>query len=221
MSSETTSPHSAIYDPKPLLRLADQKAGFTPHSIFERQAPLEIEVGTGKGLFLANAAAANPDRNYVGIEVALKYARVAAKRIEREQLTNAAMLHGDAHQLFGDNVATASTAAVHVYFPDPWWKKRHRKRRVMNQMFIANVHRVLEQSGTLHFWTDVLEYFEATISLIAENGGFSSPQAVLERPSQHDLDYHTHFERRMRKNELPVYRAKFKKLLVEGRQTST
>jgi tRNA (guanine-N7-)-methyltransferase len=179
--------------------------------VFGRIAPLEVEVGSGKGLFLESAATANPQHDFLGIEIAAKYARFAAARLAKRQLQNAVMVHGDAQRLFKDLFPGASLAAVHVYFPDPWWKKRHQKRRVVNKQFLGYVVRTLDSGGLLHYWTDVRERFDETLDLIAEKQELVGPLEVAERPAQHDLDYRTHFERRMRLNDLPVYRAQFRK----------
>jgi tRNA (guanine-N7-)-methyltransferase len=179
--------------------------------LFGRTAPLEIEVGSGKGLFLQSAATSNPDRDYLGIEIATKYARFAAARLAKRGLSNAMVVHGDAQPIFADLLPEHSLAAVHVYFPDPWWKKRHEKRRIMNERFIRQIERTLASGGSLHYWTDVRERFEATLELIAVQTALTGPHAVAESPAAHELDYRTHFERRMRLAELPVYRAEFRK----------
>jgi tRNA (guanine-N7-)-methyltransferase len=179
--------------------------------LFGRQAPLEIEVGSGKGLFLAAAARMQPERNFLGIEVANKYARFAAAKLARQELPNARLICGDALALFARWISSDRLEAVHVYFPDPWWKKKHRRRRVLNAAFLRDVERTLRPGGTLHFWTDVEEYFQSTLELIGQTTTLQGPLPVSERPAEHDLDYRTHFERRMRLHELPVHRSEFRK----------
>jgi tRNA (guanine-N7-)-methyltransferase len=178
--------------------------------LFRRVAPLEVEVGSGKGLFLESAAIASPDRNFVGIEIAAKYSRFAAARLAKRQLANAVLVHGDAQRVFKELLPDNCLAAVHIYFPDPWWKKRHHKRRVVNEQFLGHAVRTLAPGGRLHYWTDVRERFEEVLELIATKPELIGPLEVLQRPAQHDLDYRTHFERRMRLNDLPVYRAEFR-----------
>jgi tRNA (guanine-N7-)-methyltransferase len=120
------------------------------------------------------------------------------------------MIDGDALRLLAE-APDACVAAIHVYFPDPWWKKRHRKRRVMNEAFLKTVQRLLQPDGLLHFWTDVEEYFHSTLELITAVTALTGPIDVPEFPADHDLDYRTHFERRMRQAGLPVYRSLFRK----------
>jgi tRNA (guanine-N7-)-methyltransferase len=180
-------------------------------ALFGRQAPLEIEVGSGKGLFLSAAAAGDPQGDFLGIEILGKYARYVAARLLTRGLSNARIVHGDAQHLFSRCLGEASVRAVHVYFPDPWWKARHKKRRVMNEAFLPQVERVLVPGGTLHFWTDVEEYFHTALETIGACTSLTGPHPVQEKPADHDLDYRTHFERRMRLAGEPVFRAQFVK----------
>lgn len=180
-------------------------------ALFGRTARLEIEVGSGKGLFLSAAAAGDPASDFLGIEIMAKYARFIAARLATRQLSNARIIHGDAQHFFRAWLADNSVAAVHVYFPDPWWKARHKKRRVMNESFLKELERKLVPGGTLHFWTDVEEYFQTTLELIPTATKLIGPHPVVEKPADHDLDYRTHFERRMRLHNAPVYRAQFDK----------
>jgi len=183
-------------------------------ALFGRCAPLEVEVGTGKGLFLRNAAAARPDVDFLGVEVSQKYARFAAAALAKRQLSNAMVIVGDALRLFGELLPDDSLEAVHVYFPDPWWKKRHKKRRVMRESFLRDVARTLRPGGVFHFWTDVEEYFHASLQLLAEHTGLEGPLDVPELAAEDDMAYRTHFERRMRLHDEPVYRAEFRKPLA-------
>lgn len=196
-------------------KLDELPVPWNPGELFGREAPLEVEVGSGKGLFLQSAATACPEHNFLGIEVAQKYARFTAARLAKLALTNAIAVAGDGLRLFREMIPDDSLAAVHVYFPDPWWKKRHHKRRVLNEAFLADVYRTLQPGGKLHFWTDVVEYFDATLELIAAMAKFYGPLEVPEKAPEHTLDYRTHFERRTRLHEQPVYRSEFVKQLVE------
>ncbi len=190
---------------------ADLPAPWHSAALLGREAPLEVEVGSGKGLFLAAAAAEQPDVDFLGIEIGHKYARFAAARLAKRALPNAVLVQGDALEIFRTLIPAQTLSAVHVYFPDPWWKARHKKRRVMNEAFLLDLERTLKPSGRLHFWTDVEEYFRSTLDLIAESTRLVGPLPVPERPAAHELDYRTHFERRMRLHALPVYRSEFRK----------
>lgn len=194
-----------------LRKLEELPLPWSGEALFGRAAPLEVEVGSGKGLFLMSAAAATPERDFVGIEFAGKYARFAATRLFKRGLTNACVVEGDGLRLFREMLPDASVTAVHVYFPDPWWKARHKKRRVMTAAFLRDVERTLIEGGRLHFWTDVQEYFATTLDLVREATHLAGPFDVPERAPEHELDFRTNFERRTRLAGEPVYRAEFQK----------
>lgn len=193
-----------------LKTLEDLPVPWNTAALFPTAAPLEVEMGSGKGLFLASAAQANAAHNYLGIELAKKYAHFAAARLARIDLSNARMVQGDGLRVFREILPAASLAAIHVYFPDPWWKARHRRRRVLNEAFLIDVERTLVPGGSLHFWTDVEEYFTTSLELIRERTKLIGPLAVAELAPAHDLDYRTHFERRTRLHGQPIYRAEFR-----------
>jgi tRNA (guanine-N7-)-methyltransferase len=182
-----------------------------PAVLFGRSAPLEIEVGSGKGLFLRHSSTTRPEVNFLGIEVAHKYAEFTALALAKLGVRNAMVVDGDAIRIFKELLPTDSLAAVHVYFPDPWWKMRHRKRRVMRESFVQDVQRALQPGGSLHFWTDVEEYYRVTLKLLAAKTTLLGPLDVPETPAEHEMSYRTHFERRVRMSNLPVYRAEFRK----------
>jgi tRNA (guanine-N7-)-methyltransferase len=211
-------PRRALRKPDPALNLSfhlktidDMPRPWNVTQLFPQDLPLEVEVGSGKGLFLNSAAKQNPAHNFLGVEIAAKYARHAAAKLAKNGYKNAVMLSGDAQRLFVEFLPDQSLVAVHVYFPDPWWKKRHHKRRVMNDRFLGEIYRTLTPGGSLHFWTDVRKRYDEILELIATHTPFVGPLEVAERQAEHDLDYRTHFERRMRLTDQPVYRAEFRK----------
>ena len=160
---------------------------------------------------MRTAAAQRPEADFLGIEISLKYARFAAAALAKCGLTNAIVAVADASQLFADLLPDDSLAAVHIYFPDPWWKQRHKKRRVMRESLVRHLERTLRCGARLHFWTDVEEYFRTSLELLAASTNLVGPVTVAEMPAAGDMDYCTHFERRMRLHHEPVYRAQFVK----------
>jgi len=175
--------------------------------LFGNDHPVEVEVGFGKGLFLSTAAAARLDVNFFGIEVLRKYQLFAATRLAKRSLTNVRVACADARMLLRERVAAQSVQAVHVYFPDPWWKARHRKRRVFTPEFAHTVGTILKPGGQLWLATDVEAYHGVMAQIVRDLG-----PAFVERPPpsptepEHDMDYLTNFERKFRKEGRPIYR---------------
>ncbi len=174
-------------------------------------ATIEVEVGSGKGLFLQSAAAERTQHYFLGIELAVKFANRAAERLANSNLMNAKMLRGDAQVFLRDTVPTAAVTRMHVYFPDPWWRNKHKKRRVLNDQALLDIERSLKPGGEFHFWTDVLDYYELICALVMDSTTLIGPKFIPERPASHGMDYTTHFERRARLNGQPIYRALFVK----------
>lgn len=172
---------------------------------------LELEIGSGKGLFLLNQAPLHPETRFVGLELAAKYAWECQSKVDKAELKNLRFFACDAVAVIDQDAASESLDAVHVYFPDPWWKAKHKKRRVLNDDSLRNIERILKCGGELHFWTDVLDYYELTLEAIDQVTKLEGPLFVSEPASTHDMDYRTHFERRTRRNGLPVYRSRFVK----------
>jgi tRNA (guanine-N7-)-methyltransferase len=172
---------------------------------------VELEIGSGKGLYLLNEAPRRPEVRFVGLELAAKYAWEAQSKVEKRQHGNLRFYACDAVAVMDQDVADSSLDAVHVYFPDPWWKAKHKKRRVLSEQTLINIQRTLKPGGELHFWTDVLDYYELTLELIDQVTSLSGPFFVSETPSEHSMDFRTHFERRTRLNGLPVYRSLYRK----------
>ena len=180
-------------------------------TLFGRSAPLELEIGSGRGLFISNAAGQFPHHNFLGVEIGVKYARYCADLLIRQHRTNAIIVCGDAALVLQHTIPCETLTAVHVYFPDPWWKRAHRKRRVLRPEVLQLIESRLMPGGTLHFWTDVEEYFTSTLHLLAKTTTLQGPFEVPEQEAENEMDYHTHFERRTRLGGEKVYRAMYKK----------
>jgi tRNA (guanine-N7-)-methyltransferase len=179
--------------------------------LFGHQAPLEFEIGSGKGLFIRCAAEQFPQHNFLGVEIGQKYARFSAAGIYNRSLRNAVIVCGDAAQILQNHLSENLLEAVHVYFPDPWWKRAHRKRRILRPEILQLIESRLRFGGKFHFWTDVEEYFNSTLKLVAANTSLLGPFEIPEKEAEHEFDYRTHFERRKRQHGEKIYRTEFQK----------
>jgi tRNA (guanine-N7-)-methyltransferase len=179
---------------------------------FGNSNPVEIEVGTGKGLFLLHAATTRPATNFLGIEIVRKYQLYAATRYAIRKLPNVKTACADAKMVLRDFVATASVAGVHLYFPDPWWKKRHKKRRVFTPEFAADAARVLIPGGRLYVASDVEEYFGVMTAILRAMPAFAERPEEAERAApQTEMGYATNFERKARASGGSVWRAVYER----------
>jgi tRNA (guanine-N7-)-methyltransferase len=127
----------------------------------------EVELGFGKGRFLVERAGRHPERRFLGIEIASKYYRLTARRARRRGLGNVLVVRGEALYLLATVFPPAFAAAVHVYFPDPWPKSRHHKRRLFDPETVDLVVGLLAPGGELSFATDHPEYGELVAGILA------------------------------------------------------
>ncbi|MBN1766271.1 MAG: tRNA (guanosine(46)-N7)-methyltransferase TrmB [Sedimentisphaerales bacterium] len=137
--------------------------------IFFRPGPVQIEIGSGKGTFLLNQARAHPEVNYLGIEWANKYYRYSVDRMRRWQMGNVRILRADAREFIGRFLPDESVQTYHVYFPDPWPKKRHHKRRFFCPDTIFTVLRTLLPAGFLRIATDHADYFQVITEVLRDH----------------------------------------------------
>jgi tRNA (guanine-N7-)-methyltransferase len=199
-----------------LLDVPDPPVPLDWATVFGNGHPIEMEIGFGKGLFLTTAAAACPDVNFVGVEIVRKYQLLTATRLAKRGLRNVRLVKADARRFLRDCVAAASVQAVHVYFPDPWWKKRHHKRRVFTPEFAVECERILRPGGRLHVVTDVEEYFQVMTELLAGRSELRPLPPAPAKDPEHDLDYLTNFERKFRKEGRPIYRGCYERMAEAG-----
>ena len=123
--------------------------------------PLELELGSGKGTFLAQEAPLHPGTLFLGIEWASQFYRYAADRMRRLNIANARMLHADGVVFIRNYVADETVSRFHWYFPDPWPKARHNQRRTFQEPFLRDeLYRVLRPAGEIHVATDHLDYWQ-------------------------------------------------------------
>jgi tRNA (guanine-N7-)-methyltransferase len=127
--------------------------------MFGRSAPVEMEIGSGKGGFLLSRAREHPERNYFGVEWANKYYRYAADRMVRWGMTNVRLMRTDARHLVMHHLPAESLQILHIYHPDPWPKKRHHKRRLFQPAFVRAATDALVADGRIAVQTDHEEYF--------------------------------------------------------------
>jgi len=133
---------------------------------FGRLAPKILEIGFGMGAATAQIAAANPDKDYLGIEVHTPGVGNLLKLMEERELTNLRVIQHDAVEVLRHMIADASLDGVHIFFPDPWPKKRHHKRRLLQAEFVALLCSKLKPGGYLHFATDWEEYAQWTLEVL-------------------------------------------------------
>jgi tRNA (guanine-N7-)-methyltransferase len=179
--------------------------------LFGNDNPVEIEVGFGKGLFLLTAALQSAGTNFFGIEVVRKLQLYAATRIAVRHLANVRFACADAGLFMRELIPDATVQTVHVYFPDPWWKKRHKKRRVFTSEFAAGACRVLRSGGQLSIATDVEEYFGVMTEVASAISAFQLVSQSTD-DGQRENQIQTNFERKAYEQDRKVHRALYRKL---------
>jgi tRNA (guanine-N7-)-methyltransferase len=161
---------------------------------FGRQAPKILEIGFGMGAATAQIAATNPDKDYLGIEVHTPGVGNLLKLMEEQGITNLRVIQHDAVEVLRHMIADGSLDGVHIFFPDPWPKKRHHKRRLLQTEFVALLCRKLKPGGYLHFATDWEEYAQWTLEVLrAEPKLANTVTDYAPRPEYRPL---TKFEQR-------------------------
>lgn len=165
-------------------------------ALFSREADTVLEIGFGNGASLAEMAKADPDHNYLGIEVHRPGVGNLLLQIEAQQIGNLRVMCADAVEVVERMIPDASLARVQLFFPDPWHKKKHHKRRIVQPNFVQLLRRKLKTGGVLHMATDWQDYAEHMLAVMSEAEGFlnlSGEGNYAERPAYRPL---TKFEQR-------------------------
>ena len=171
--------------------------------LFGNDNPVVVEIGSGKGRFLIGSATEQPNVNFIGIEKSLHYHRVIRDRVFKRSLTNVRVMNHDAFLVMREMFPDASISEIHIYFPDPWPRKREQKRRIIRPESLAEMRRVLVPGGSGIYVTDHKEYFEAAAPLIAEV--FRSESRV---PGPDDSP-RTNYEAKYRAEGRAIYEVRF------------
>lgn len=165
--------------------------------IFGNAAPISLEIGFGNGESLAQMAIAEPERNFLGIEVHTPGVGHLLHLVQKHQLTNVRMMNTDAVEIIQQRIPEHSLDQVQIYFPDPWHKKRHNKRRIIQAEFVSLLATRLQTSGLLHLATDWQDYAESMAEVMQASADFrtinSSGEPFSPRPDFRPL---TKFEQR-------------------------
>jgi len=176
------------------------------HRVFAQEQPIEIDLGCGKGSFLIWAARTSPQRNFLGVERLLRRLRRVDRKAARAGLNNVRLIRVEVAYLVSKLVPDASVSTYHILFPDPWPKRRHHARRLINASFLSDVHRTLATDGVVNCATDHGEYFDWIQGEFQKNGQFAAKETEVLPP-----EAWTDFERDFLAAGKRVYRCRWQK----------
>ncbi|PPC74455.1 tRNA (guanosine(46)-N7)-methyltransferase TrmB [Pokkaliibacter plantistimulans] len=182
--------HFAVYG----LRL--DNGLINPADIYGREAPLVVEIGFGMGDSMVAMAAAMPDKNFLGIEVHEPGVGRLLNNVSLQGLSNVRVYCDDAVKVLADCLADASIDTLQLFFPDPWPKKKHHKRRIVQPDFVEKLRSKLKLGGVFHMATDWQPYAEHMMEVMTMAPGYSNVQGVGEYSPQPEWRPVTKFQRR-------------------------
>jgi tRNA (guanine-N7-)-methyltransferase len=175
------------------------------------RAPVELEIGPGRGGFLFERLAADPEVVMLGLEIRRKWATLVDERLRNRGLGARARVFAEDAKLALPRFRPESLRAVFVHFPDPWWKKRHEKRLLLTDDLVAAVGRAIRSGGELFVQTDVLERAQAYESALLKAADFV-PWGSNARVADNPYDALSPRERRALADGLPVFRLRFRRV---------
>ena len=179
------------------LELTEQPLDY--EKVFKRQAPLTLEIGFGMGTSLLEMAKAAPQKDFIGIEIHNPGVASLMRNLQEQSIANVRIFKVDAHDVLNSCILDDSLSEVLLFFPDPWPKKRHHKRRIVQAAFVELIYRKLKTGGIFHLATDWQAYAEHMLEVMSEAQGFVNSAGVglyAERPTHRPL---TKFEARGQK----------------------
>lgn len=174
--------------------------------IYGRRVCLEVDLGCGDGSFLVATAEANPERDFLGVERLAGRVRRVCRKIRSHGLANARVLRVESSYAVQHLLPPASVETFHLQFPDPWPKRRHWRRRVVTDDFLATIHRALVPEGTFRIATDQIDYFREIERLVSQSSRFVPMTERKEGPAI------STFERRFRQGDAEIHRLVLRKV---------
>jgi len=198
---KTAAPANLIF---PLASILERLA---LSQLFPREQPLEVELGSGDGSFLVHWASLHPESNFIGVERLLGRIRKMERKGRRAQLSNLRGVRIESSYFLRYLLPQHSAQALHIYFPDPWPKRKHRRHRLINDQFPALARQALAPHGVVYLRTDDQDYFEQMLAVFAAAPNFSS------MPTPPPLaEVRTDFEREFQAKGIPTLRAAYQRL---------
>ncbi len=180
--------------PTLILRPSSYVERLKPGQIFPVSQPVEVELGSGDGSFLAAYARLHPKRNFLGVERLLGRLRKLDRKGMRAGLKNLRLIRIEASYLLEYLLPCASVCVLHIYFPDPWPKRRHHKNRLVNTRFTDLVRQALAPGGLVYMRTDDADYFAQMTAVFTENPAFQAvetPAPLAEILTDFERDFQT------------------------------
>ena len=175
--------------------------------LFARNQPLEIELGSGDGSFLVDYARSYPDHNFIGVERLLGRLRKMDRKARRAGLTNLRGIRIESSYFLEYLLPLHSAVALHIYFPDPWPKRKHGRHRLINERFAGLAQQALGSGGVVCLRTDDHNYFEQMLAVFASSSSFRQVDTPPELSARH-----TDFEKDFQARGVKTLRAAYQKL---------
>ena len=178
----TAAQERALTELMPVYGIEFKDQVLQPQAVFARKAPLVLEIGSGMGETTARIAAERQDTDFIAVEVHGPGVGGLLKLVDREQLKNVRVIRHDALEVLEKMIPDGALAGIHLFFPDPWPKKRHHKRRLVQPAFAALAARKLAPGGYLHAATDWQDYADHMLAVLSAEPGLQRVEGAAARP---------------------------------------
>jgi tRNA (guanine-N7-)-methyltransferase len=178
----TAAQERALTELMPVYGIEFKDELLRPAAVFGREAPLVLEIGSGMGETTAGIARETPGTDFIAVEVHGPGVGGLLKLVDREQLKNVRVIRHDALEVLETMIPDGALAGIHLFFPDPWPKKRHHKRRLVQPAFAALAARKLAPGGYLHAATDWQDYADHMLTVLSAEPGLQSVEGAAARP---------------------------------------